>query len=250
MNLNMSIILTNFATFFKMYLQKTKSITDMRKLIFAGIAIVAIAFSPLFFSSCNDGETYAEMKDKEKKAINKFIKDNDMCGPIKVISESAFYAKDSLTDTLSNEFVLFNEDGIYMQIVRKGEGQRMVEMAKEQSDSTISKVLLCRFLEYDIENSDTTHSNFYTPTIVDKMLCTYKHQGRAYSASFTEGYMKAYYGGNVPSGWLKPLDYIRLSRYAGRQAHVRLIVPHSSGTTNASNYVLPYYYDIYYELGK
>ena len=222
----------------------------MKKLVFVSVAILVVALSQLFLSACNDGETYAEMKNNEKKAINKFIKDNDLVGPIKVISESTFYAQDSITDTLSNEFVLFNEDGIYMQIVRKGEGQNMVEMAKEQSDSTISKVLLCRFLEYDIENSDSTNSNFYSPSIVDKMLCTYKHQGRAYSASFTEGYMKVHYGGNVPSGWLKPLDYIRLTRYAGRQAHVRLIVPHSSGTTNASNYVLPFYYDIYYELGK
>lgn len=222
----------------------------MRKLVSLSVAMFLLAISQMFLSSCNNGETYAEMKEKEKKAVNKFIKDNDMVGPIKVISESAFYAQDSITDTLSNEFVLFNEDGIYMQIVRKGEGQNMIEMAKEQADSTISKVLLCRFLEYDIENSDTTYSNFYTPTIVDKMLCTYKHQGRSYSASFTEGYMKAYYGSNVPSGWLKPLDFIRLTRYAGRQAHVRIIVPHSSGTTNASNYVLPYFYDIYYELGK
>ena len=137
-----------------------------------------------------------------------------------------------------------------MQIVRKGEGKNMVEMAKEQADSTISKVLLCRFFEYDIQNADTTISNYYVSAIVDKMLCTYKHQGRSYSASFTEGRMRQAYSGYVPAGWLKPLDYIRLTRNAGKQAKVRLIVPHSSGTSNASNYVLPYYYEISYELGK
>ena len=223
----------------------------MKKIFFAVFALFCLTLSQIFVSSCHDNETYAEMKEKEKKAVNNFIKDNELVGPIKVISESTFYQQDSITDTLNNEFVLFNEDGIYMQIVRKGEGQNMIEMAKEQSeDSTISKVILCRFMEYDIENSDTTYSNFYTSAIVDKMLCTYKHQGRSYQASFTEGYMKSYYGSNVPSGWLKPLDFIKLTRYAGRQAHVRLIVPHSSGTTNASNYVLPYYYEIFYELGK
>ena len=222
----------------------------MKKLVFISVAFFALVFSQVFFSSCNDNETYAERKDKEKKAVNRFIKDNDFVGPINVISESTFYAQDSLTDVSKNEFVLFNEDGIYMQIVRKGEGQNLVEMSKEQADSTISKVILCRFMEYDIENSDSTHSNFFSPSIVDKMLCTYKHQGRSYTASFTEGYMKSVYGSNVPSGWLKPLDFIRLTRYAGRQAFVRLIVPHSSGTTNAANYVLPFYYEIYYELGK
>ncbi len=222
----------------------------MKKLLFVIVAMMALVASQTLFTACNDGETYAEMKEKEKKAVNKFIRDNELTGPIKVISESAFYAQDSITDTLKNEFVLFNEDGIYMQICRKGEGQTLVEMSKEQADTTISKVILCRFMEYDIENSDTTHSNFFSPSIVDKMLCTYKHQGRSYTASFTEGYMKSVYGSNVPKGWIKPLDYIRLTRYAGRQAHVRLIVPHSSGTTNAANYVLPFYYDIYYELGK
>ncbi len=222
----------------------------MNKKVFLLSAMLCLMMLQTIFVSCHDGETYAEMKKKEKRAVNKFVKDNELVGPIKVISESTFYAQDSLTDVSSNEFVLFNEDGVYMQIVRKGEGQTMIEMAKEQADSTISKVILCRFMEYDIENSDTVSSNFFSSAIVDKMQCTYKHQGRSYAASFTEGYMKSKYGSNVPKGWLKPLDYIRLTRYAGRQAHVRLIVPHSSGTTNASNYVLPYYYEIYYELGK
>jgi hypothetical protein len=33
-------------------------------------------------------------------------------------------------------------------------------------------------------------------------------------------------------------------------AKVRLIVPHSSGTSNASQYVLPYDYEITYQLGR
>lgn len=202
------------------------------------------------FFSCRDEETYADMKKKEKKYINRFIADNDYVGPINVISEAQFYAQDSLTDTLKNEFVLFNEDGIYMQIVRKGEGQNMVEMAKEQSsDSTISKTILCRFFEYDIEDDAVTYSNIYAYTVVDKMLCKYTHRSKSYTASFTEGYMKSSYGAVVPTGWLKPLEFIRLTRNAGRIAKVRLIVPHSSGTSNASGYVLPMYYEITYQLG-
>ena len=187
-------------------------------------------------TSCNDGETYAEQKDKEKKAIRKFIESNDFVGTITPITEEQFYAQDSITDTIKNEFVLFNDDGIYMQIVRKGEGQTMVEMAKEMSDSTVSKVLLCRFLEYDIESADTTYTNLYTPSIVDKMLCKYSHYSQSYTASFTEGRMLNSYNATVPQGWLKPLNFIRLTRDAGKIAKVRLIVPHSSGTTNASGY--------------
>ena len=48
--------------------------------------------------SCDDGETYAEMKEKERDAINRFIKNNSVVGPINVITESQFYAQDSTTD--------------------------------------------------------------------------------------------------------------------------------------------------------
>lgn len=203
------------------------------------------------FFSCDDGETYADMKKKEKNAINRFLKDNDLVGPITVISEDQFEAQDSTTDTTKNEFVLFNDDGIYMQIVRRGDGQSMIEMAKTQStDSTISKSILCRFLEYDIEDAEVSATNIYSSSIVDKMLCKYSHRSRSYTASFTEGVMLSTYSSStVPTGWLKPLDYIRLTRNAGRIAKIRMIVPHTSGTRNASGYVLPMYYEITYQLG-
>lgn len=222
---------------------------SMRKLIFALMAL--FLGLPVLFAlhACSDSESYAEMKKKEKKAINAFIKDNDFVGPITVISEQTFYDQDSLTDTTKNEFVLFNEDGIYMQIVRKGSGQSVVEMAMEQEDSTVNFRVLCRFFEYDIENADTTYSNYYTPSIVDKMLCSYTHSSRTYTGSFTEGYMYTYYGSVVPEGWLKPFDFIRLTRQTGSIAKVRLIVPHSSGTTTAASYVLPCYYEITYQKG-
>ncbi len=222
----------------------------MKKLFYLVLTACAVSLSIFTTTSCNDGETYAEQKDKEKKAIRKFIESNDFVGTITPITEEQFYAQDSITDTIKNEFVLFNDDGIYMQIVRKGEGQTMVEMAKEMSDSTVSKVLLCRFLEYDIESADTTYTNLYTPSIVDKRLCKYSHYSQSYTASFTEGRMLNSYNATVPQGWLKPLNFIRLTRDAGKIAKVRLIVPHSSGTTNASGYVLPFYYEITYQLGR
>lgn len=222
----------------------------MKKLLYFVLAVCAVSTSMFTTTSCNDGETYAEQKNKEKKAIRKFIEDNDFVGPINVIDEAQFYAQDSLTDTTKNQFVLFNDDGIYMQIVRKGGGKTMREMAMEMPDSTVSKVLLCRFLEYDIESADTTNTNIDTPSIVDKMLCKYSQYSRSYTGSFTEGLMLTAYKATVPQGWLKPLDFIRLTRDAGDIAKVRLIVPHSSGTTNASGYVLPFYYEITYQLGR
>ena len=219
----------------------------MRHIIYILAAIVVICVT----ASCHDEETYAEMKKKEKRAIENFLKDNEFGGPIKVISEEQFAAQDSTTDTLQNEYVLFEEDGIYMQVISRGAGKTFVEMAKEQSaDSTISKTILCRFMEYDIKAGVVTSTNLYSSSIVDKMLCKYTHRSLQYTASFTQGNMmsnsKSSY---VPQGWLKPLAYIRLTRNSGKIAKVRLIVPHSSGTQNASNYVLPMFYEISYQLG-
>lgn len=227
----------------------------MKKLFFLVLTALTVSISMISVTSCNDYETYAEQKDKEKKAIKKFLDENDFVGKINVISEAQFYAQDTMTDCSKNEFVLFNEDGIYMQLISKGEGKSMIELAKEMPDSTVNKVLLCRFLAYDIENADTTLLNLYTPTIVDKMLCNYKHRSHTYSASFTEGFMFSSLKGSttgpiVPDGWLKPMDYIKLSRDAGKIAKVRLIVPHASGTPNSVQYVLPYYYEISYQLGR
>ena len=215
----------------------------MKQTIWAFITFCSLTM--LF--SCDNGETYADRKEREKNAINRFIKEHD----IKVISYDQFLAQDSTTNVDENEYVLFNEDGIYMQIEARGEGKSMIEMAKEQStDSTISKTILCRFFEYDIESGDTTTTNKYSSSIVDKMLVKYIHRSRRYQASFTEGRMvEKYKTSVVPQGWIKPLDFIRLTRNAGKIAKIHIIVPHSSGTGNASGYVLPMYYEISYQLG-
>ncbi len=219
----------------------------MKKLFYLMLTALAVSIS-MITTGCNDDETYADQKEKEKKAINRFLDDNPFVGKINVISESQFYAQDSLTDTAKNEFVRFNEDGIYMQIVRKGEGPTMVELAKKAADSTVTRPLLSKFLEYDIESADTTCTNLYTPSIFDKMICTYSHYGRSYTASFTEGAMYKTYTSSVPKGWLKPLNFIRLTKVRGKEAKVRIIVPHTSGTNNASGYVLPFYYEITYQM--
>jgi hypothetical protein len=213
----------------------------MKKKIFIAILMVFAGM----WCSCEDYETYAEMKEREKAYIDDFIRDQG----IKVITKEEF-EKDTITNVDDNEYVLFADKGIYMQIVRKGEGASVVEMSKEEPDSTVRMRLLCRFMEYDIDAADTTYTNFFSSAIVDKMQCTYERRGRTYKANFTEGYMRQYHGEVVPTGWLKPLDFIRLSKDDSKIAKVRLIVPHSAGTTNASQYVLPYYYEITFQMGR
>ena len=55
---------------------------------------------------------------------------------------------------------------------------------------------------------------------------------------------------SVPAGWLVPLTYVNIGRPVEDDdeiAKVRLIVPHSQGTVDASSSVFPCYYEITYE---
>lgn len=221
----------------------------MKKLLYLVLATCVMSTS-IFTISCSDGETYAEKKKKEERSIGQFLQDNDFVGKINPITEEQFYAQDSMTDLSKNEFVRFGNDGIYMQIVRKGEGPTMMELAKQRKDTTVTRPILCKFLEYDIQGGDTTNTNLTIykdmTSKIDEMMCTYDHYSRSYTASFTIGTMKEVYGSVVPQGWLKPLDFIRLTKTDGEEAKVRIIVPHSSGTSNASGKVQPFYYEITY----
>ena len=79
--------------------------------------------------------------------------------------------------------------------------------------------------------------------------------GTTYTASFVSGVLCMYHGTStsVPSGWLVPLNYINVGRPEKDDdeiAKVRLIVPHSQGTADATSNVIPCYYEITYEREK
>ena len=97
----------------------------MRKVFYTFLSLM-IAFTG--FVSCSDDQTYAEQKDKERKAVESFLKrDVIIVGPsgdticnvgvINVITEQEFFAQDSTTNLEKNEYVLFASSGIYMQII-------------------------------------------------------------------------------------------------------------------------------------
>ena len=82
---------------------------------------------------------------------------------------------------------------------------------------------------------------------------TVKRTGTTITASFVTGMMYQYHGSaSVPSGWLVPLNYVNVGRpnpinSDDEVSKVRLIVPHSQGTADASSSVYPCYYEITYE---
>lgn len=194
--------------------------------------ITIIAMFAALWCSCEDVETYAEMKEKERAHINDFIREQG----IKVIDVETFTAQGDSTSVEKNEFVLFKDKGIYMQIVRKGQGRMM-----EDGDRG---VFMARYLEYNIETGDTISGNLYASP--DYFTC--KRNGDSFSASFTQGYMMTTYNSSaVPTGWLVPFSYITPGRPNNNAAKVRLILPHGESTSLAAQYVYPTYYEITYE---
>ena len=86
-------------------------------------------------SSCSDYETYGDKKDKERNAISKYISDHG----ITVISEDQFNKQGHTTDVSKNEFVKFDRNGVYLQIVRQGCGSELEDGGRG--------TLVCRFAE-------------------------------------------------------------------------------------------------------
>ena len=173
-------------------------------------------------------ETYGEQKEREKKNIQRFIESQG----IKVIDMETFIANEGVTNVDNNEFVLFEDKGVYMQIVRKGNGKLLEDGER--------RYFMARYLEKNIETGDTISGNLYASP--DYFVC--KREGDSFSASFTQGYMYGIYGSSVPSGWLVPFSYITPGRPNENAAKVRLIVPHNEGTSAAAMYVYPAYYEI------
>lgn len=206
----------------------------MRKNILSIIAVIALG---LLSQSCNKYETYGDKKDKERSAISQFIADS----AIVVISEQQFQQQNYTTTATkdNNQYVYLNNSGVYMQIVRKGCGKPLQD--GERAD------LLVRYVEMSLFDYSGTYNDI-RPYILDVMNIT--RAGSTYTASFSSGKMKETYGESVPAGWLVPFNYINVGRPHKADdeiAKVRLIIPHTQGTTVASSYVYPYYYEITFE---
>ena len=213
--------------------------SEMKKL---SILLMMVLGLGLFTQSCNDGKTYAELKEEEREAILRFIEKND----IKVIDEDQFEAQDSMTNVAANEFVLFEETGVYMQVTEKGNGEQLEDGRHE---------MLVRYMEKQIVSDGTTdtlsfntNGNWYPHP--DEFIVT--KQDNSLSASFgVNGAMyEAHGSAYVPAGWLLPLNYLKVGREISGRSKVKLILPHSQGTSTASGQVFPCYYEITYQLSR
>lgn len=196
----------------------------MKKLI---LFFLLLMLACIGFQACDDTMTYAEMKEREDDAVAAFIRDSS----ITVISQSQFLAQDTITNLDRNEYVQL-ASGVYMQIVDRG-----IEGDTVRNNDEI----LVRFSEYNILDKYVSYSNLDAVTWLD----TYRYTVTSSSIAgiFLEGAYWQYYGSSaVPAGWLVPWDYIY------DKSHIKLIVPSDMGSTTAMQSVVPYYYDIKYQI--
>ncbi len=213
--------------------QDTKTLERrMKKPIYALLAVVAV----LSFASCDDYETYGEMREKELDAISSYISSEG----IRVISEDQFHSQGDSTSVERNEYVYMDNSGVYMQIVRRGCGEPLEDGRQVN--------VLCRYTEYNILDNIMQTRNDYDSRNYDKMSVV--RNNSTYTATFVSGVMYSTYGSSVPAGWLVPFPYINVGRQSTPDeeiARVKLIVPHSQGQSYASSNVYPCFYDITYQ---
>lgn len=225
---------------------------------FIGLTLVAGMLTPAF-CSCEDEDTYAEMRKTERAQISNFLNYGtrivdeesgdvtlEVKAPIKVISENEFYANDTTTNVDENEYVLLSGSGIYMQILREGTGERLQDGE--------SATVICRHTEFNIaaDSIQSTNAQSATTEIYPDRMTVQKNYGTI-TASFSSGLMHQLYGSSVPSGWILPLQFIKLGRQSsedGEVAKVRIIVPSTEGQSDAMNNVYPCFYEITYTRGR
>ena len=203
----------------------------MKKFLFLAVSLIVASVGIV---SCDDDETYAEQKEREAKRIRQWIASHD----IDVMSMSDFL-KDTITnnpdcgpDSTRNEYVLFADNGVYMQIVKRGGGEVMGPDALWYMNA--------EFVEVYVGTGDTMTMNHFQHE-PDKLYI--KRKGGNYTASFLSGVMANVYGTTVPSSWIMPFPYIKPGMLGGA-SKVRLIVPHNQGTQTASSNVYPTFYEI------
>ena len=194
------------------------------------------------FQSCDDSKTYAELKEEEREAIKRFIEVEN----IKVIDEDTYTEQDSVTNVSENEFVFFDESGVYMQIIERGKGEKMQEGRHE---------ILARYLETKITaegEKDTLSYNTDSYWYPHPDVFFVTKSANYYSASFdgNAAMVEVHGSSSVPAGWLIPFNHLRVGREISARSKIRLIVPHSQGSSSASSAVAPCYYEITYQLSR
>ncbi len=194
----------------------------MKNISFALLSVFSLI---LVFASCSKSKTYAEKLADERKAINNFIKKEN----IKVITFDQFAEQDSTTNLDKNEYVEL-QNKVYMQIVNKGSECLTDTFANDDK-------LTVRFVEYSIMKKFETGLTNVDAPFVDAF--NYRINGDQISGEFlSKGMMYGNGIAKVPAGWLIAMRFVR------KGAHIKVIVPSKMGHVYSLREVYPYHYDL------
>lgn len=173
--------------------------------------------------------TYEKQKQIEATQIKKWISDHNI-----IVTGPSSLLEDSTSNVENNEYALFADLGIYMQIVRCGDGSPI--------EDGETRYYNARYVEVNIGTGDTLTTNMYQQEPDAFYLrCT----GENYTGAYTGGLMSKTYGTTMPNAWMLPFLYIKPGTMSGSSAaKIRLIVPHIHGTQKAAAEVYPTYYEI------
>lgn len=236
----------------------------MKKILF-----VVIVFAALFaIAACSDSETYADQRNRERDSIDAFLRNEQ----ITVITEKQFKERFengvTLTDTIpvseggKNEYVLFESNGVYMQVREQGCGDYIQK--GETTDVLVRFDEYCLNTEARLSTNSMTLSNKYLSAsyLPDRMSVTntsgsftgvFDVSKSLFAQTYNSSSYSSSVSGTVPSGWLVPFSWVKIGRGNGKDekiAHVRLIIPHTYGSTYASSYVYAYVYDMTLQRGR
>ena len=217
-----------------------------------------IAFAAIFsFAACSDNETYADMRNRELDSISAFLKNEN----ITVISEAEFQKRFDEGKTLTehtngkNEYVLFNSNGIYMQVIEQGcgdyihKGETATVLVRFDEYNLNTRAKICDE-SWQLSNNIAAYSFYTDPIILTNNSGTFSGSFETRKSLMAITYGSSSYSGvsgMVPSGWLVPFTWLKMGRPKtddDRIAHIRLLVPHSYGTTQASGNVQACLYEM------
>ena len=217
-----------------------------------------IAFAAIFsFAACSDNETYADMRNRELDSISAFLKNEN----ITVISEAEFQKRFDEGKTLTehtngkNEYVLFNSNGIYMQVIEQGcgdyihKGETATVLVRFDEYNLNTRAKICDE-SWQLSNNIAAYSFYTDPIILTNNSGTFSGSFETRKSLMAITYGSSSYSGVsgvVPSGWLVPFTWLKMGRPKtddDRIAHIRLLVPHSYGTTQASGNVQACLYEM------
>ena len=173
-------------------------------------------------TSCKDDKTYAELLQDEQDSIDKYLKGYRVAD----IPANLDDLETTNGDRESADAPYYRlEDGVYMQIISKGNGTPIQKGDK----------VYFRFLRQNLNTLASTGSadavgNFYYENIDDYY---FNYNTVTTSSSTTYGLGIEY-----------PLQYV------GNKAVVKVIVPSKMGFTESISSVIPYLYLIEYSLSE